>query len=143
MELNPACRRQPVVERVTNEDVREPQPTRDPGDARHHASDHCLIEDVEQIVLRESAEVRERVDRELASQHRGEQQQVVALAREMGQTAGDHVPNALRDRQMNFASGMQPDPLERQEPHGLGDEQRVALGLRIQIQCQLLRGAIS
>ena len=49
------------------------------------------------------AQTRERVEGELSAQHRREQQHAVALLREVGEPAGDHVPDVLRDGEPELA----------------------------------------
>ena len=67
--------REPLVERVADEDVGEAKTTAAAGNVGDDAGGHRLVEHVEQLVLRDAGQARERVERELAAEHRREHEQ--------------------------------------------------------------------
>ena len=100
------------------------------GDLRDDARLDRLVEQLEDGAALESADTRQRIEIELAAEHRGKREKPVALVREVAQAAADHLPHALRDgkrrrRRLVKAS------LRGEQPHDLADEQRVALGLGV------------
>jgi hypothetical protein len=70
-----------------------------PGDFRDHASLHPLVEQLEDGAALEPADTSQRIEIELAAEHRGQREKPVALVREMAETAADHLSDALRDRE--------------------------------------------
>ena len=68
-----------------------------PGTSETTPSGHRLVERLEQLVFSERFQPSERVERELASEHRRQHQYPVAFLREVGEPAGDDVADALRD----------------------------------------------
>jgi hypothetical protein len=91
----------PVIQRVADEHVREPHLVVGPGNVGEHARPHRLVELLEQVVVRDGREPCERSGRELATQHRCEQEDAVAPVGEVCETTGDHVPDALGDVEMS------------------------------------------
>jgi hypothetical protein len=82
MEPRPARRSQLVVERVPDQHVPEAQP---PGRSRRLADEalgHGLVQEVEQLVASQPAELRQRVQLELPAHDRGSHEQVPAALRE-------------------------------------------------------------
>ena len=126
-------RRQAFVERVADQDMREPQTPRRPGDVAHEPRSHRLVERLEQRVISGAAHRREHAAREFATEDGCELEHAVALGREVRQAPGDHVPDALRDRDLALES------LDGDQPHRLGDEERVSVGLFVQRGDQLGR----
>ena len=74
-----AARREPLVERVADQDVGEAQAAGRAGDVGDDARGHRLVERLEQLIPETAAESSERVDAELAADHRREHQHAVAL----------------------------------------------------------------
>ena len=120
--------REPVVEGVADEDVCESEAT---GAAGRVGDDTCgqrLVQRLEHLVARRVVEQRERVELELATEHRRQQQHAVAVGREVGETAGDDVADGLRDREPALVR----DALDGEEADDLGDEERIAVGVFVQ-----------
>jgi hypothetical protein len=128
--------RQPLVDRVPDEDVSEAQA---PGLAGHVGDDargHRLVEHVQEVVDRDAAHAGEGVEREVAAQDRREHEHPVAVGREVGEPAGDHVAHGLGDGESN---GLRLATFDREQPHDLAHEQRVALRLGVQRRNELRR----
>ena len=87
--------REPVVHRVTNQNVGEAKAAGCAGHIGDNASGERLVERVEQLV-RHAAQAGQRVERELAADHGCEHEHPRALGREV-EPARDHVADALRD----------------------------------------------
>ena len=134
--------REPVVERVTDEDVLEAQPAGAPGEIREDAVGDRLVGQVEQLVFGDIAHVNERRERELAAEHRGEHEHPVALVREVREPARDHVAQASRHGAPTFSGRRGIDALCRKQAHDLPHEQRIALGFLVQRRDQLRRGEL-
>ena len=73
----------------------------------------------------------ERRERELAAEHRGEDERAVALVRKVREPARDHVAKAPRRGAPNVAVDGAGRP-RREQAHDLAHEQRVAFGLLVQ-----------
>jgi hypothetical protein len=89
--------REPLVERVANEDVGEAQPPGRIGRVRRHPRAHGFIEHVEQIVLGQLGKAGQHVERELATEHRSQDEHPPRFARQVRKAARDHLLDALRN----------------------------------------------
>ena len=72
MMLHPSGRREPLVQGVANQDVRELQTVRVRRDFSDDALRHRFVEGVVQLLLRKRAEALKHIDAELSPEHRGE-----------------------------------------------------------------------
>ena len=87
MQAHAARSRQSVVERVTDERVRESKTDRRLRDIGHDARDDRLVEHVEEVVLRDLDDVREDVEGELASRTDARTSTPIALLGQVPQSA--------------------------------------------------------
>ena len=128
-----ATRAQLVVQGVANQGVREAQA---PGSARHVDDDARrgrLVEQLEDVPAGAFAHPLERIDPELATEDRRHDQELVAILREVAETPADRLPHPLGNGgppRCKVAAGRQP-ALLREQPDDLVEEQRVAVGLRV------------
>jgi hypothetical protein len=99
VQLQSAGGRQPVVERVADEDVREPQVPRVAGSVSDHPGAHCLVQGAEELVIGHAGHARKRLRGELAPEYRCESQHAAAVLREVADPARDRVADARRDGQ--------------------------------------------
>ena len=143
MELYAAASRQAVVGGVPHQGMGEAHAANRAVNLRYDARVDALVEQFEKGVELESADSRQRLEIELAAQHRGQAEQPVALVREMAQAAADHLSHALRDCERPRCRLTQAS-LRREQTHDLPDEERVALGLGMhggaQFRCGPVRG---
>ena len=107
-----------------------------PGTSETTRASIRLVEQLEDGATLESADTRQRIEIELAAEHRGQGEKPVALVREMAQTAADHLPHALRDRKRRHRRLVQAS-LRGEQPHDLADEERVAVGLGVHRRAQV------
>ena len=108
----------------------EAHPADRAGNLRYDARVHRLVEKLEDRVPFESADAGQRIEIELASEHGGQHEQLVALVREMAQAAADHLPHALWDRQrggLRFVKTV----LSGEQPQNLADEEGISLCLGV------------
>ena len=131
---------EPLVDGVSDEDVREAKVTRRAGNIRNHASGHRLIEYLEQLIFRHAGDTSERLECELLAEHRRDLEHAVALLGQVGESAGDDVADALRDG--DPSSRARPQPLDREQAHRLADEERIPLGLLVQRLRELRRSEL-
>ncbi len=122
--------REPFVERVADQDVRETQTTRAPGNVGHDTGGHCLVERVQQIVFGDIRYAGECVEAELAPEHAGEREHPVRLIRQVTQPSSDDVADALWDEELRGVSLIEAS-LFGEQSHDLADEQRIALGFLV------------
>ena len=95
-----------------------------------------LLEDGEQALLAEIVgEGGELLDAELAAEHRGRAQDLLAALREALEAAADDLPHAVGDAHAPVLPGRQPlgreGTLLDEQAHDLGHEERVALGVAV------------
>jgi hypothetical protein len=110
--------------------MREPHAFHRTGDVGDHPCSRRLVERVEQLLVGCAGELRQRVEVKLAAEHRREHEQPVALVVEVREPARDHVANRLRQRDST---------LNGEQAHSLGDEERVTVGLLVQLGRELGR----
>ena len=122
-----------VVERLPDEPVREGVSARAARQLEDDAGGHRLVEHLQHPVLRETAHARERIEPELAPEHRGNGQHPVALRREAIEAPPDHLAHALRnaDAPRGHAVGVLQPPIADEQPHDLVHEEGIALGLAV------------
>ena len=87
--------RHAVVERVSDQDVRESQPRRAGRDLADDAFEDCLVENVEKFLLGERGHVRDDVDSKLSPEHRSEDEKAVAVGGQATKATRDHVAYRL------------------------------------------------
>src|SRR5919201_666632 len=126
---HPASGRQPLVEGVADEHVREPKLTRRTRRVGDDAGSHRLVQRVQQLILRDACEPSERVETELPPEHRSKDERAVALLREVTKAASDDVADALWDRDARGV-GVQAS-LGREQSHDLANEERISLRLLV------------
>ncbi len=124
VEAYPACGAQLRVEGLAHQRVGERVLTGRPGQLHDQPGMHRLVKRVEDVLLRRlGVELAQNRDREHRADDRRGEKDAVDLGRELGESAGNHIADALRDR------GRQ--PFVEVTEH-LGEEQRVAFRLRVQ-----------
>src|SRR5436309_6028461 len=97
VQLPPSCRLQAVVEGVPDEDMGEAPASGRSRDVCDNALSNRLGEQLDERLVIELTQVRERVEIELAAEHRGQAQDAVALLRQVAQAATDHLGHVRRD----------------------------------------------
>ena len=70
-----------------------------PGTSDDDALEHCFVEGVEQIVVRDPGDGSERIDGELASEHRCENEHPPGLFGETAHPPGNDIADGLRNRE--------------------------------------------
>ena len=123
VQAHPARARDAVVERVAEQHVLEAQALGRARDVREQPGGDRLVEPREQRLVLAGGERREQVAGKLPPEHRREHEQLAALRREVGDPPCDDVAQARRHRETLRGRSA----LDRQQPHELADEQRVAL----------------
>ena len=103
-----AGRRQLLVERVPDENVRKAQMARTPRNVRDDALEHCFVEGVEQIVVRDPGDGSERINGELASEYRCENEHPPGLFGETAHSSGNDISDGLRNREAGRLLVMKP-----------------------------------
>ena len=133
-----------AIERVADEDVREAQATTAAGKIRDDARRHRLVEAVEQRVARALAQPLQRVEPELAAQHRGHREQALAVGREPAEAVPDHLAHALgQGRPPGRGPRLVETPFGGEQPDELADEERVALGLSVHGSRESVAGGLA
>ena len=110
----------------------------DPGTSSTTRSAIASSSSVQQLVARELAEPRERVEPELPAHHGRGDEQVAAGLREPRHALADHGPDSRRDAQVRVRVG--DAALGIQEAHDLRHEERIPFGLGVDRLDQLGRG---
>src|SRR2546428_5966312 len=118
--------------------MREAKSSRRAGYVRDNTSRQRLVERLEDLVLRDGIETRKCAERELATEHGGEDELAIALVRQVPESPGNDVPNGLWDRD----SGLGVYALDGEQAHDLAHEQRVTLGFFVQRGSELRRGEL-
>src|SRR5215207_5660058 len=120
-ELYPATSRQAVVCGIPNQGMGEAHAPDHARDLGNDARLDPLVEQLEDAVTLESADTRQRIEIELAPEHRGQGEQSVAFVGQMSQPAADHLSHALRDRKRRCWRLVEA-LFGGQQPHDLPDE---------------------
>ena len=122
-----------VVERLPDEPVREGVSARAARQLEDYAGGHRLVEHLQHPVLRETAHARERIEPELAPEHRGNGQHPVALRREAPEAAPEDLADPLRHAGLPVGPrvGALETALGDEQLHDLPQEEGVAFGLRV------------
>lgn len=122
-----------VVERVADQRVREAQAAQGAGHVRDDAGVGRLVEHVQQVVASELARALERLEAELAPDHRREREDAAAVVGEPLQATLDHVTHTLGNRQAPqrlTRRGLE-TPFVHQQTHHLANEERIAFRLAV------------
>ena len=129
VELEPACRRKIVVQRLADELVRERVPARRGGQFGDDADRGRLLQDVEQPPGTQSARVLQEMEIEFAADDGGDPEDVHRFAREPGHAPANQDTDLLRDAEEGVARRLL-EALERlvggKQPDDLLDEEGVA-----------------
>ena len=122
-----------VVERVADQRVREAQAAQAAGHVRDDAGVGRLVEHVQQVVAGEFAPALERLEAELAPDHRREREDAAAVVGEPLQATLDHVTHTLGNRQppQGLTHRGLETPFVHQQTHHLANEERIAFCLAV------------
>ena len=95
--------------------------------------DERRVEELEKVVVRELADSRERFEPKLATEDRGQDQDLVARVGEVTETETDGLPHSLRDAQprRRGLARRGEAALLRQQADDLAQEEGVSFGLRV------------
>jgi hypothetical protein len=101
------------------------------GGSGHDTRGGGFVEDLQELVIRESAHPCERVELELSTEDRREGQNATASVGQERQTSTDHLPYPRRDRASRQGCSVRvlEVPFCGQEPDHLAHVERVPLGL--------------
>ena len=121
VQLYPATSRHAVVRGVPDQGVSEAQAPDRSRNLCDHARFHRLVEQLQDGAALEPADMGQRIELELAAEHRRQREQPVASVREMPQPAADRLSDAVRDHQRRGRRIPEP-PLFGEQPHDLADE---------------------
>ena len=127
MQAHPLRRCQLVVEHVPNQDVGEAKAAGGARNLCHHAFGDSFVDCVEQLVTGQLAHVIQCVDGEVAAEHGREHECPVAGLGQAANAAADRLLHARwnAERSVHVAEAS----LCSEQPDDLEDEERIALGL--------------
>jgi hypothetical protein len=133
VELDAPSGGQLVVENVPDQHVREAQLPYRAWDLRDDPRRHGLVERRQELLLRELANARERVERKLAPEYRGERECSAAGFRKVAQAPADDIAQPLWNREpLGGAHKRRLEPtLGGQQPHQLAEEEWVSRALLV------------
>ena len=135
VEADPARGRQLLVHRVAYQHVGEAQAADAVGQFADEPRGYRLLERREEVVLLQPADALQRVELELASQHRCQGQDLVAAFGHALEPAAYRLTDALGDGE---PFGLLVEALRGEEPPDLAGEQRVAVGLLVHPRRQVV-----
>jgi hypothetical protein len=132
MQLQPARRREVVVQRLPHQLVGEGVAARRPRDLGDDAHGDRFLEHAEQPGRAQAARALEQDEVELAADHGGDAQDRDGLGRQAGHAAADQRADLLRDAQEGILDRVVERPLGRELPDDLTGEEGVAAGDLVQ-----------
>ena len=138
MKLHTPRRREPVVERVSDEPVAEPKAPDRPSYLLDDTLQDGLIQDADEFFDRHPGDSRNQVQVELPADDRGRSQQVVTASRKPLDPSCDHRANAGWNAwtRVSFTDAV----LGIEQTDEFADKERVAFGLTLDRLNELLRG---
>jgi hypothetical protein len=131
---HPPRGRQALVQHLADQRVREPPAAQPARDRTDHPGRLGLLQQLQQPPGVQAAGRLQHPQLEVAARHRGNLQDSLAAAGQATQPLGDHRPDTLRQaRRQHRRAQLSPTelPLAGEQPHDLGDEERVAVGLPV------------